>query len=96
MGTYLKAVSIQGPKAKKTYQGDLGLTVIGDFGAHRLHLLIKDGLHKWHAASTAGSSFCTRFDLAYTFAGTVLSHFYHVAFCNVMAGTDLCIIIPEI
>jgi hypothetical protein len=71
------------------------LTMVRDFLSHSFHCLIEDGLNYRHASSTPGSSFSMRFDLADCLAGSVRDTAHQVAFGDIVAGADLCVIIPE-
>jgi len=70
------------------------LTIILDFGAHRLHLGIEDLLYQWHAASTTCTCLGARLDFAYARASPIFHHFADVALADIMARADLGIIRP--
>jgi hypothetical protein len=70
------------------------LTMVRDFLAHAHHGLVENGLRQRHTATTACPYFRTGLDLGDCSASAILHAVDHIAFGDVVTGTDLRTVIP--
>lgn len=67
----------------------------GYFLSHIEQRLVDDGLDERHAASAPCSCLGARLDFADILACASFDALYNVTFRDIVAGTDLCVVIPN-